>query len=130
MATEEHTAKKDITWVDVRLRFVKPGLAQPLYQDFAKRKGNVKFEPAPHEQRLFDARTCGPYETFSLDKCGFSWLNDPTSLSHDDFKDEKKRMVYQREVAQLLKYVTGADCVSVYSSRVSELCGERIGLKG
>jgi hypothetical protein len=98
----------------------KPRLEQPLYQDFATNgKTNVAFELAPSDQKLFNARTCGDSERFSFDEHGFCWLEEPTSLSHDDFENKEKLLIYHEEVAELLKRVTEADYVSIYSSGVS-----------
>jgi hypothetical protein len=121
MATKELTTSKELGYTNVRLQFLKPGLDQPLYQDFANGKTNVAFELAPSDQKLFNARTCGDSDEFSFDEHGFRWLSDPTSLSHDNFEDNEKLLIYHEEVAELLKRVTGSDCVSIYSSRVGAL---------
>ena len=126
MATKEHTTSEDPEFVNVRLQFLKPRLDQPLYQDFANGKTNVAFELAPSSQKLFNARTCRDSDKFSFDEHGFRWLSDSTSLSHDDFGDKEKLLVYHKEVAQLLKHVTGADCVNIYSSRVGAVYAEWI----
>lgn len=67
-----------------------------------------KYDPRP--VMITDIRSCK--EQFDLDKNGFQYLSEPTSLWHDDFSDmEHVKQQYYQETALMLKRITGASDV-------------------
>lgn len=86
------------------------------FGDMTTENSNVRFVPGTPEI-IHDASKAD--NDFSLDRQGFQWVYRPTAMSPEDFRNNVRlSTVYHSEVRDLLKGLTKADHIWIFSSRV------------
>ena len=111
-------AVASLSYLDLGARTTTRGAHDVLYQDFASKTSNVSFVAGTPEV-IRDASRAD--DEFSLDSNGFQWVHRPTAMQHEDFCDDAKlTAIYHAEVGDLIKQLSNADHVWIFSSRVSD----------